>query len=420
MKKLIYLILLFISIVLINTVQAAPIEETITLDKTLTFEQLKYIYGYESNYITISEIDNNSLITIYNNQDELLVQKQLENLKNTKIIKYNDNFILVGLSGNALKVINIDSNLIVKKQEETSILINSNYELNLYNYDNKIFVILTNNNTLADTKIYEINNELNITENGFSSYDSNYLKGILKDDYYSLIHNDENIEDKIYHYNDSAYMANNNILIGNNDTNAILKMLDNTNNEILRKEYNEFEDFLNIAIINKKILILAKKENKYYLIELNETGEIQDQEELEDNDISLLKTGDKLLIISRDKQTTIKVYNYLCDITVEDSPLGTIQVQNSSEPFRKVSIQATPNSGYVLESLIIRDSEDNIIQAVNNEFTMPDDNVVVIANYKQTVNNPETMDIILFFVIVSIITLLIMNKSYVKYKWLKQ
>ncbi len=420
MKKLLYLFLLFISLISIKTVFASSIEETITLDKTINFNNLNAIYGYDSNYITIEEIENNSLLTIYNANDEQLVQKQIPNLKNANIIKYNDSFILVGLSGNALKVIAIDSNLIISKQEETTYLINSNYKLDLYTYDNKIYIIQTKSNNLADTKIYEIDEELNIEENNFSSYNTELLKNILKNEYYSLLHNDEEIEDSIYHYIDSTYTSNNNYLVGSNANNAILKIIDNDNQEILHQEYPEYQEFRNIVVINKKILILASKEQESVLLEISSNGEILDELVLTGNNLEMLKTGDKLLIISKEEETTIDVYKYLCDIEVEENVLGTIKVQSSSAPSRKVSVEAIPNAGYVLESITVIDSEDNIIETVNNEFTMPNNNVVVMANYKQTVNNPETMDMILFFVIALVITFFIMNRSYLKYKWLKK
>ena len=418
MKKILYLLLLIISFCIINTVYAASISETIELDKTLNLNSINYIHGVGSNYIIIEE-DNNSLVTIYNENDEQLVQKQIPNLKKAKIIEYNERLLLVGLAGNALRVIDIDSNLIINKQEETTILINANYDLNLFSYDNKIFIIQTKNNNLADTKVFEVDNELNITENSFSSYDSTYLKNILKNDYYLLLHNDEIIEEKTYHYNDSTYTLEKNLLVGNNDNQAILKILDNDNNEILLKEY-DFDMFINIAVINKKILILAKKAETYQLVELSIDGEAIDQMPLTGNDLKMLKTGDKLLIVSVSEQTNIDVYKYLCDIEVEESVLGTIKVQNSSEPYKTVTIEAIPNSGYVLDSLTIIDSENNVIETVNNSFTMPNNNVVVMANYKQTVNNPETMDLILFFIIALIITFFIMNRSYKKYQWLKR
>lgn len=420
MKRISYILLLIISIVLTTTVSASSINETIHLQNTLSYENVNYIYGLESNYILLEETNNNTIVSIYNNEN-LLVKKQFPNLINARIIERNDHLILVGISSNILKIIDIDSNLIINKQIDSSILMNKNYQINLYNFDNKIYIIQTKNNLLKENKIYEIDDELNISENNFSSYETSYLKSILKDDYYSLIHNEETINDDIIHYNNSTYITNKNILIGNNETNAVLKILDNDNNEILFKEYG-YQEFTNIAVVNKKIIILAKDNKTYKLLEISSEGEIIDQIDLEGNDMSLIKTGDKILITSKeDKKTTLSIYTYTCDIEVEESVLGTIRVQNDSEPYKKVSIEAIPNSGYTVESITITDAEDNVIATnLNNEFVMPNSNVVIVANYKQSVNNPETMDIILFFFIALIITVLIMSKTYNKYKWLKE
>ena len=419
MKKIIFL-LLIISMMFVSIVKAESIEETIKLDKTLTYSKLKTVYGSESKYLTIEEDENDSLISIYDEKDELIVQKKYTNIKNVSIIKNNENYIIVGISGNALKVMEIDSNMFVTKQIETSYLINLNNQLKIYNNDNKVFVFQIKNNSLADNKVYEIDNELNILEKNFSSYDSNYLKSILKDKYYSLIHNEESLNNAIIHYNDSTYLSNNNILIGNNANNAFLRILDNENNEVLSKEFTEYEDFLNISIINKKIMILATKDESYTLIEISLSGEIIDSLDIEGTNLRMEKTGDKLLIISTNEKTTISIYKYMCDIEVEESVLGTIEVQNSSEPYKPVSIKVAPNSGYVLANITVVDSEDNVINLVNNEFIMPNNNVTVTANYVESVNNPETMDLILFFVIALVITVFIMSKTYDKYKWLRQ
>lgn len=121
--------------------------------------------------------------------------------------------------------------------------------------------------------------------------------------------------------------------------------------------------------------------------------------------------------------------NYTYKIKTETDGNGSIEVVESAKGGELIKFKVAPNKGYILKKLkiisdagaeiifnkedIIKDS-DGFVLALNNNFTMPSDNVTIVANWgiiefaetSETPKNPETYSSspMLFFVVFGILT----------------
>ena len=93
---------------------------------------------------------------------------------------------------------------------------------------------------------------------------------------------------------------------------------------------------------------------------------------------------------------------YTVDTEVEN---GTLTVdKNLVLPGEEIVVTATPNDGYSLKSIKVIDLTNNSeVTIENGKFVMPQGNVKVIASFEK-VETPNTVDNIMIFVILSIIS----------------
>lgn len=432
MKKSLYFIFtILFSIIFINVVNAS--DETLTFSRTTTnnIENIVEIISKKDGYL-ISEITNlnNTKIYNYNNEDNLISTKELENLINTKIIKVNENYLVVGVTSNTLKIYLLDSNLQVIEQKETSYMIDQSSIINLYKNDDKILVLLTENGELSSINVYEIDNELNVLENRFSSYDSTYLKAALKGDYYLISNNNFENETRIIKYNNSTYNENKIILIGTSsninydmligyDEKAHITIKDYENNIIVDEDNSDYLRFIDIELIKDKLFILAEKIDGTYLVTYSIDGKILSEINIK-NAKYLQKVSNQLVIVTKeDINALIHFYEFNCVIKSEENILGTLKVVENAKPYEKVTLSVTPNSGYELESITVKDSQGNIINLVNNTFVMPENDVSITTNYIETLSNPETVDIIFIISFLAFLISITIIFLYRKLRWLK-
>lgn len=432
MKKSLYFIFtILFSIIFINVVNAS--DETLTFSRTTTnnIENIVEIISKKDGYL-ISEITNlnNTKIYNYNNEDNLISTKELENLINTKIIKVNENYLVVGVTSNTLKIYLLDSNLQVIEQKETSYMIDQSSIINLYKNDDKILVLLTENGELSSINVYEIDNELNVLENRFSSYDSTYLKAALKGDYYLISNNNFENETRIIKYNNSTYNENKIILIGTSsninydmligyEEKAHITIKDYENNIIVDEDNSDYLRFIDIELIKDKLFILAEKIDGTYLVTYSIDGKILSEMNIK-NAKYLQKVSNQLVIVTKeDINALIHFYEFNCVIKSEENILGTLKVVENAKPYEKVTLSVTPNSGYELESITVKDSQGNIINLVNNTFVMPENDVSITTNYIETLSNPETVDIIFIISFLAFLISITIIFLYRKLRWLK-
>lgn len=422
MKKIKTLFIFIIYFIFLSNVKALS-NNILNYSNTLTLtneNKVVDIIGNSKNYFIITQNTTNTIIYKYTYDNYLISTKEFQNLSSPKIIEYNNNYILVGKESNNIKVYYIDNNLKILSQNDSSIMISPLADINLYINNNIIYIMLTNQNTLYDNQIYEIDQELNITSNNLSTYNSNLLKEILHSDYY-LIHNNDNIIDNnTYHYNKTTYTNKDNILIGTKQTtdNQNIAILTIFNNQEKTIEYQEYTNFYDIKLINDKYIIIAKDlQEKYYLLTIDYEGNINDSELLNSQFDQLYKVGNKLLVVSN-YESLIKYYDYQLNIKYTKSQYSTIDIPSTSLAYTNVKLNIETNSGYEIAEIKIVDEQGNIIIASNNEFIMPQNDVTIDISYKETVTNPETVDIIMIITTISIIMIALLIYSRKKLKWL--
>lgn len=445
MKKLYILFILITSVFFLNIVKAESlIEYENTYEYGLSIGNYKDILIIKDNYYmldTTSESGTELIIPKDEFKDK--ASKSFPDLYNASFIKYNNNIILIGTEKNALKIYVVDENLQITNQKETSILIDLNATIKTYLYDNKVYLMLFENETMQKSTIYEIDSELNITENNLSSYDSELLKKVLKGDYYIIRMNDIEKDNRITHYYDTAYNKDFSVLIGEtsnitydeingNDNKARLTILDATGTEILNNENEEYMFYLDVEIIKNKILVLASNFGDEAILVYDSTGKLKEKiilpeshEEKHVNYYSMKKAGNKLILYSTElvkntyQQKFFSIYNFDLSIIANESLYGTIEVVDTALANTEVSMSITPNTGYEIDTIEIIDSLGNIIPSIDNKFIMPEDDIYITVNYKAIIDNPETADIILIVAISTLIVTIGMIVLSRKLKWLK-
>ncbi len=407
MKKLSYIFFIIIMFFTCLIVKAA--------DKTLTFNSVKdtsyqidYLYNDNNNYFVVS----NKIVYSYSG-DKLIAEKEFSDLSHMKIIAYNKQYLLIGLDNMTLKVYYLDSYLHVLETKEFSG--SSLTDFSVYINHGKVYLLDLVDGNLNGTNIYEIDEELKIEENSFSSYDSDKLKDIFKSDYY-LIHQ-TGLEN--HYYLKSSYTEERNVLVGyklnsDNTKSSLISFFDANGKLIKEIGQNGVEEFTDGEIVNNKIVALAN--DGMYLYDLN--GDYIDKIAI-DKGIGINKfyrIKDNLLLV-QDKK--VRIYKYKCYINVLDEQYGSVIVKESALPNEDVELNIKPNSGYKVDKIIVKDSKGNVIDTTNRTFTMPDYDVNIIVEYTNTVVNPETLDIITIvlggFVVIGMITIYL----YRKYKWLR-
>ena len=100
------------------------------------------------------------------------------------------------------------------------------------------------------------------------------------------------------------------------------------------------------------------------------------------NDEENIRTSTATCVLNGETYTTTHTTKLLWDITVAQSVHGTIGVEpNRAKAGDSVSLIDTPDKGYRLDALVVKDSKGNAIEVENNAFKMPESNVTVSAAF---------------------------------------
>ena len=82
------------------------------------------------------------------------------------------------------------------------------------------------------------------------------------------------------------------------------------------------------------------------------------------------------------KYKTLSPYNVHIIAISDGITGGTVSADKVANKDDIVTLTVTPNAGYVLKSLTVKDSSNTPITVTNNQFTMPDSNVTVTAEFE--------------------------------------
>lgn len=436
MKRVKYLIfLILLSIMFVNMTYASSY---LTYDKDYTCgdKTINDLISYDNGYIILTGDEDNTYLTTNDMNNNTIATKQFSDLINSQIIKFNDEFLLAGISENVISLYKINSNLQISTSKETDIF-ETDYEINLYSYEDKIYLALLEDNQLLNNNLYEIDNSLNVIEKRLSSFDSNQLKNILHSDYFLIHNNGTQTDNKISYYLDSTYTEQYNILVGLEEdelfnTNALLQVYDNNGNEIWKITSDDYTMFIDTIVVNNKIVVIAENNSSSTLLIYDFEKNILEELDInkENFDIALVeKINNKIALVYNNfmiennnavAASMISFYDYTSYIYINETIYGSIDIAKTAIPSTLVPLNITPNSGYEIKDIIIKDEQGNIIPVNNLQFKMPASDVYITINLEPIVINPDTGDIaIILLIFSSFIILFILIKFYIKYSWLR-
>ena len=406
MKKKILLLILLLFIIPIVT-------KAIEYDKTID-TKIDNIISYKEGYI---ELIDNTLYSYINN--ELISTKQFTDLNKLNIIELNNNFLIVGIKNNTIKTYLIDNKLKVLSNKETSYIITNGLPY-LYKYDNKIYTLFINDGILTTNNIYIIDENLDISETKLSNITN--IKEIIKSDYYILNNSGNIIDNNTYYYNKSTYLNDNSIIVGYKENellekNAIINFIDKEGYVLWQDDNPDYYNYKDVTILENTIYLLATNNIESFIIKYDYTGKKLEQEKISnDLPICFSKVSNNLYILTENNQL---IYKYNISINKENDIYGELKINGEPIPYSTIKLEVLPNSGYQLDSYEIKDEQGNNIEVIDNSFIMPDSSITIKVNYKETVINPETVDMIFIVLAICSISLIVFTKTYKQYKWLK-
>lgn len=103
---------------------------------------------------------------------------------------------------------------------------------------------------------------------------------------------------------------------------------------------------------------------------------------------------------------TILSNDIIYNVKTKTDGNGTIEINiNEAEKGEYIKFSTTSKEGYILDTLKVTDENGNIIVFKDNNFTMPNTNVIIEAKFKKiTSDNPDTSDLAIIFCILIIIS----------------
>lgn len=218
----------------------------------------------------------------------------------------------------------------------------------------------------------------------------------------------------------------------NPDYKAVIKLYKN-DELVFDKIYEEYSTFNSPYIINDYIVAIATKidydtyEYSISIVIFDMEGNLLQEISEEEYYINLVPGPASFMTIGVNQSTNDRCYteekeiSYNCfknnnivyylplTITTKIEGNGIIEVPNTARFEELIKYYPNPEENYSLDSLTIIDSENNQITPSNNTFTMPSNNVTIIARFG--IANPDTKDIsVIGIIIVLSISILIFTK----------
>ena len=94
--------------------------------------------------------------------------------------------------------------------------------------------------------------------------------------------------------------------------------------------------------------------------------------------------------IGDDFATRLMYFSKIYDIKTVIDGKGTIDVIETSAPYKNVTFKITPEEGYTLKKVIVTDAYGNVLVFTDDTFTMPSADVTIEAVFE--IDNPQTID----------------------------
>lgn len=211
----------------------------------------------------------------------------------------------------------------------------------------------------------------------------------------------------------------------NPDYKALLKIYDNED-IVLEKTYEEYSVFSTPHIIKDYIVTIATKIDydtynfQISVVILDMQGNIIQEISEEEFYLSLVAGPTSFMTLGSNSTTENRCYNeekemayncfknnnivYYLPLSIETKieGQGTIEVTNTARYEELIKYYPIPEDNYQLETINIIDSQGNEISYNNNSFTMPENDVTIVATFN--VENPKTGDISIIATITIMLT----------------
>lgn len=106
-------------------------------------------------------------------------------------------------------------------------------------------------------------------------------------------------------------------------------------------------------------------------------------------------------------------YNDIKKVETKVNGNGKIEFIGDCVAGKEIEYSVTPEEGWKLDSVVVKDAKGNIIETKNNKFIMPESDVTIEAKFVINIVNPDTSDFNVFFIvgIISIFGILLLITS---------
>lgn len=377
--------------------------------------------------------DNNAYISKIDLNGKIVWKEVIEDVKAYDILVI-DNDVYIALADNTkfsvILRMNESSGEIIDESRisDSSYFVNYQTIIRLYEYDNKIYSILSYLNipseiieynpkergykipTLSDVPLEKIlGTDMNLINYSYNNYTNNikdynwptyyyWKKGIKIGDYYYMIAASPNTDD--------SYYQNQGLVI----------KLDSKGNYVSHIVLKDTFELTDIETNGNFIFISGNsiKDEKMtgYVYTLNQSLEIKDTTNVETlyNDpnptytmaTSLLASSKGLLVAGiGENQNSGDGYiwgiTYPYNIVTTTTGKGTINVKPSAFGGESVTFEIVPEKGYVLGVVKVTDANGNVLTFTSNTFTMPNADVTIEVTFLPENPNTSSKNIIILF-----------------------
>lgn len=330
-------------------------------DKAPIVEHLDLAKQYQQNKAKYTEES-------YSDLDDLITQATTELESEIKLQSYQENG-----NDNGYFYINI----------ATTLKAIDNIIQNLKVYEGNINIQTDENGTITtnqeDNSKVEIGTLVNLTVNPNQYYEINQINIM-----------DENGNNVSINSNNTFIMPKSNVTV-NATFNRIQKAI-TTNSENGSVTTNQIDD----SKVNAgETVTLTLTPNQWCELESLTLKDAEGNDITVTNNTFTMPTSD--VIINAKFKEINKTHDIIINTTENGSVVTDVGLENINVE-TPVNITITPNDGYELDTLTVKDTEGNVISVTNNTFIMPDKDVIITTTFKNnnmdnSENIPDTNEI---------------------------
>lgn len=175
----------------------------------------------------------------------------------------------------------------------------------------------------------------------------------------------------------------------------VVTFIDNVNKKVLwNKTYKEYDYISNVEIVNDYLVFVGYYDDSTSdILIADRNGNIIQKIEKDAVYHSVNSIAHGFIGVTIvDKEVTISSYYFPLSVSTNIiSGKGKVEIIGGDKMGEVITVKATPDAGYVLEEIIVTDSEGQLIELNDNEFRLAIGGATVTTKF--AVKNPVTVDI---------------------------